>query len=49
MFRVIRLREMFGFGFDIARTDYNEYSWWEFELHVTFMVWYTIITVNRHV
>lgn len=49
MFRVIRLTEMFGFGFEFSRSDFTDYAWWEFELHITFAVWYMTWTVNRHV
>jgi len=40
---------MFGLGIELSRTDYNEYKWWEFELRLTFVVWYITVTVNHNV
>ena len=48
-FSFMTLDNMWGFGFDIARDDYWEYQWWEFELHLQFYKYLMTVRINRHV
>jgi hypothetical protein len=45
----ITLSNTFGIGIDLARDDFNEYKWWEFEIHLTIIKWYIIVRINSHV
>lgn len=48
-FSCFTLKGMRGFGIDLARDDFWEYQWWEFELHLTFYKWHMTVRINQYV
>ena len=48
-FTFMTLDRMWGIAIDIARDDFTEYAWWEFELHLTFYKWHMTVRINKHV
>ena len=45
----ITLSNVIGLGIELARDDFNEYKWWEFEIHLTIIKWYFIVRISSHV
>jgi hypothetical protein len=46
-FSYIKLEHMFGFSIDLARLNYYEYRWWEFELHITLGAYYLTWEIKK--
>jgi len=44
-FDYFKLSRTFGFGLDITRDEFNEYRWWECEIHITLGAYYLTVRV----
>lgn len=44
-FDYFKLSRTFGLGLDLTRDDFNEYRWWECEIHITLGPYYLTVRV----
>ena len=44
-FDYFKLSRTVGFGLDFARDEFNEYRWWECEIHITLGSYYLTVRV----